>query len=183
MNHYKVNIMLSKHNISRLIFVISLFIITVVIKVMTEEPKEAPKAREIPGINVPDQFPKGCVSCHKNYTETKFDARLSTVFTSWADAVDPKNLAKLQASAPEGVTYKGKHPFKVKAETSIPEDCNKCHGKMKNAPPLFQLLHVIHLTGGSENNYMTAFHGECTHCHKFDAKTGIWTIVNAKESD
>jgi hypothetical protein len=174
--------MFSKLYKSKLFFVVAFLILAVVIKVMTQEPKDTPKARNIPGVNVPDQFPKGCVSCHKNYTDAKYDARLSTIITSWAEAVDPKILAKVQSAAPEGVTFKGKHPFKVTAETSIPEACNKCHGKMKNAPPLFQLLHVIHLTG-ADNHFMTAFQGECTHCHKLDLQKGTWSIVNAKESD
>lgn len=178
--------MLSKIYNPKFIIVAVILVMAAALKVMTEEPA---KPRMIPGINAPDQFPKGCVSCHKIYPEMNMDARLSTIITSWADVVDPKILAKLQSVAPEGVTFKGKHPFKVTSETSIPEACNKCHGKMKNAPPLFQLLHVIHLskssisTDDANNHFLTMFQGECTHCHKFDSQKGTWSIVNGKESD
>ena len=172
--------MLSRLNISKLIL-IAVFLITA--SVINLSAGDTTKVRYIPGINGPDQFPKGCVSCHKNYTDVKYDARLSTLLTAWYEAVDPKIIAKLQPSAPEGVTYKGKHPFKVTAEANIPEVCNKCHGKIKNAPPLNQLLHVIHLTGDKNNHFMTAFNGECTHCHKLDPQKGTWTIVNGKETE
>jgi hypothetical protein len=172
--------MFSKIYKSRLIMLAIIFVLAAVIQVMTEEP---PKPRSIPGINAPDKFPKGCVSCHKNYPDQKMDARLSTILTAWSEAVDPKILAKVQPVAPEGVTFKGKHPFKVTSETSMPEACNKCHGKMKNAPALSSLLHVIHLIGDKDNHFMTDFQGECTSCHKLDPQKGIWSIINGKESE
>lgn len=144
----------------------------------------ATKVRSIPGITDADQFTKGCVSCHKNYPDMKMDARLSTVLKEWNEGVKPEVLAKFQAAAPEGVVLKGKHPWKPDANTSIPEACNKCHGKsMKTALPMTQLAHVIHLIGGKDNHFISMFQGECTHCHKLDMKTGAWSMVNAKESD
>jgi len=167
----------------RLALLLAAFVLGSFLNLLAQETKETPSPRAIPGVNAPDQFPKGCVSCHKNYPDMKFDARLSTIMSAWNDAVDPKILAKAQAMAPEGVTLKGKHTFKFSAETNIPEACNKCHGKMKSAPPLHQLLHVIHLTGDKDNHFMTMFQGECSHCHKLDQKTGIWNVVSAKEGE
>ena len=139
--------------------------------------------RKIPGITDTDLNPKGCVSCHKDYPTEKFDARLSVMLTAWNDKVTPTTLTKVQAIAPDGVTLKGKHTFKVDAETSIPEACNKCHGKMKTALPMSNLSHAIHLTGGKDNKFLTLFNGECTHCHKLDTKTATMTIINGKESE
>lgn len=147
----------------------------------------APQAtiRSIPGINAPDQFTKGCVDCHRNYVEMKMDVRISTMLKEAnEEGLKPELLAKFQAAAPEGVTLKGKHPWKSDENTSIPEACNKCHGKsMKSALPMSQLMHVIHLSGGKDNQFIAMFQGDCTHCHKLDSKTGKWSVVNAKESD
>jgi len=164
-------------------FLVAIFILASVVNVMTEEQKDTIKARNIPGINVPDPYSKGCVSCHKNNPEMRFDGRLSAILHSWNDAVDAKVLAKAQTMVPEGVILQGKHAFRVTPETSIPEACNKCHGKIKSAPRLFQLLHKIHLTGNQDNLFMTKFQGECTYCHKFDTRKGIWSIVSAKEGE
>lgn len=159
-----------------------LFSIMIVFAISNKAISDEP--RNIPGITGVDNFPHSCVSCHKNYTDKKMDVRLSTILKEWNEKVDPKILAKVQSIAPEGVTLKGKHPFKVDADASIPEVCNKCHGKsMKTAFPLGNLLHTIHLSGGKDNTYITMFNGECTNCHKMDWKTGVWSIVNGKESD
>jgi hypothetical protein len=57
-----------------------------------------------------------------------------------------------------------------------------CHSKRsKTAPPLAALLHLVHFTGGDENHFLTIFQGECTYCHKFDTKTGVWKIPSGPE--
>ena len=139
----------------------------------------------IPGVTEKDQYVHACVSCHKNYTDKNQDIRLSTLLKAWNEQVNPATLAKVQAIAPDGVTLKGKHSYKVSADANIPESCNKCHGKpaMKSALPMGQLLHTIHLTGGKDNRYLTEFQGQCTHCHKLDVKTGIWTVGNGNENE
>ena len=148
-------------------------------------PKDSISVPEIPGITAVDQFPHACVSCHKNYKEINMDERLSTILKEWSEnGVNEKLLAKIQAAAPEGVNLKGKHSYKPNDNTSIPEDCNKCHGKsMKTALPISQLVHIIHLSGAKDNHYITMFQGECTHCHKLDMKSGTWSVPNGKESD
>jgi hypothetical protein len=139
-----------------------------------------PPARRIPGINAEDRFPGGCVSCHVQLPER--DARLSTAMKRWAEAVEPKLLAKVQAAAPEGVTLKGKHPPVMKSLENIPEACMACHKPTaKTAPPFARMLHVIHLSGADDNHFMTLFQGECTYCHKLDLGTGIWSVPSGPE--
>ncbi|MFA6570895.1 MAG: hypothetical protein WCT77_06615 [Bacteroidota bacterium] len=159
--------------------------VAIIFKAVSDEPKAAPEPRKIPGITDVDSMAHGCVSCHKNYPEMKFDGRLSTILAEWKEnGVPPELLAKAQSIAPDGITLKGKHPFKVSPEDNIPQVCNKCHGKsMKTAFPMPDLLHVIHLSGGKDNHFIMMFNGDCTHCHKMDFKTGKWSIVNGKESE
>ncbi|MGE5175904.1 MAG: hypothetical protein ACM3JJ_05950 [Hyphomicrobiales bacterium] len=140
---------------------------------------EAPRA--IPGITAPDSFPDACVSCHVNMPDRKMDARLSTALTGWATSVDPKLLAKAQATMPEGVTLKGTHPESKTATENVPKKCITCHTARKSAPPFANMIHLIHLTGGAENHFLTEFQGQCTFCHKLDEKTGAWSVPTGPE--
>ncbi|RJP78373.1 MAG: hypothetical protein C4524_06575 [Candidatus Zixiibacteriota bacterium] len=137
---------------------------------------------QIPGITTADQFPQACVDCHLNYTEMNMDVRLSTIMKGMSEKVDPELLKKLQPTAPEGVTLKGKHPeLGPEAFNNIPASCRTCHSpNSKTAPPAKQMTHVIHLTG-EENIFLGMFGGECTHCHKLDKTTGLWSIPSAAE--
>ena len=148
-----------------------------------EKPPQAPPpARKIPGITTEDAFPRGCVDCHINYPQMNVDARLSSLMKVWTTSVDTALLAKAQASAPRGVTLKGKHPPVAFALKNIPASCLTCHSKKSTlAPPFSQLLHSIHLTGGDQNHFMTMFQGECTHCHKLNRSTGEWTMPSSPE--
>ncbi|MCX6156325.1 MAG: hypothetical protein NT007_19405 [Candidatus Kapabacteria bacterium] len=133
--------------------------------------------RSIPGVNADDKFPKGCVSCH-TVVDGK-DHKVSTIVKAIADAVTPELLAKAQASSPEGLTLKGKHP-KVPT-TEVPKKCMMCHSKTsKTAPAFSRLMHTIHLTGAT-NMFMSTFQGECGHCHKYDKATGDWNLCNGTE--
>lgn len=141
-----------------------------------------PPARKIPGINAVDSYPNGCVDCHVNHTDIKVDARFSTMLKQWSESVDPKLLAKVQAAAPEGLTLKGKHPTSGNVLTSIPAKCLVCHDKeATRSPPFSRMMHVIHLVGGEENHFLTAYQGECTSCHKLNTTTGQWTTPSAPE--
>ncbi|MGE5177993.1 MAG: hypothetical protein ACM3PF_02745 [Bacteroidota bacterium] len=145
-------------------------------------PPPLPPARKIPGINAPDEFPNGCVSCHVNLPERHMDQRLSTLMKGWTVKVDPALLAKAQAAAPAAVTLKGKHPAVSAALKDVPAGCVKCHGAAsKKAPPFARLIHRIHLVGADENHYMTEFQGECTYCHKLNQATGAWSVASAPE--
>lgn len=141
-----------------------------------------PPARQIPGITAEDRYPHGCVDCHINYVQMNLDTRLSTLMKQWKEQVEPKLLATAQASAPEGITLKGKHPDVPDALRDIPAGCITCHSKGSTVAPAFaNLLHRIHLVGGDQNHFLTLFQGECTHCHKLDQSTGHWAIRSAPE--
>lgn len=143
---------------------------------------QAPPARKIPGITSDDAFPHGCVDCHTNHPELNLDARLSSLMKEWNNKVEPALLAKAQATAPSGVTLKGKHPVAAFALKNIPAGCLTCHSKKSTlAPPFAQMLHKIHLTGGEENHFLTVYQGECTHCHKLNTATGLWSMPSAAE--
>ena len=143
---------------------------------------QLPPARKIPGITVADDRPLACVECHVNYVDMKLDARFSTLVTQWTEKVDTALLAKAQASAPRGMTLRGKHPVLTSGFDDIPGKCLTCHKRDSDeAPPFAQMLHAIHLTGGEANHFLTVYQGECTYCHKLDAKSGRWRIPSAPE--
>ena len=129
-----------------------------------------------------DPFPKGCVSCHTVDKAKGADHRLSVALAQWtAGKVDADLLAKSKASAPAGVVLKGKHPAAEDSLDDIPNACLDCHDPgSKKAPPFSQLLHLVHLTGAN-NVFVTTFKGDCTHCHKLDAKTGTWSMPSGAE--
>lgn len=142
----------------------------------------SPPARKIPGITTEDAFPRGCVDCHTNHPEMNLDARISSLMKGWNNKVEPPLLAKAQATAPSGVTLKGKHPAAAFALKNIPAGCLTCHSKKSTlAPPFAQMLHRIHLTGGEENRFLTVNQGECTHCHKLNVSTAQWSLPSAPE--
>ena len=142
-----------------------------------------PPARKIPGITAPDTHPAGCVDCHINYVDMKLDARFSTLMTGWAAGAPPALVNHARSAAPAGLAVTGKHPAVPAAGLrNIPGSCLVCHGKAsKVAPPFARLIHEIHLTGGDANHFLTMFQGECTLCHKLDAKSGAWTIPSGPE--
>lgn len=140
-------------------------------------PPGAPAARKIPGITAEDPFPKGCVDCHVADPRAKRDPRFTSLLKEWSVKVDAALLAKAQGAAPAGVTLKGKHPAVTASLKDVPGKCLPCHGKSsKTAPAFGDLMHALHLTGGEKSAFLTVFQGECTHCHKLDAKTGRWKI-------
>ncbi|HEX5042895.1 MAG TPA: hypothetical protein VFV75_08315 [Candidatus Polarisedimenticolaceae bacterium] len=145
-------------------------------------PSPPPPARKIPGITATDAYPHGCVDCHINYVDEQRDTRFKTLLASWSERADPALLAKAQATMPTGAALKGKHPAVGTALQSVPAKCLPCHSKTsKTAPPFAPLMHAIHLGGGADNPFLTVFQGECTHCHKLNAKTGLWSVPSAAE--
>jgi mono/diheme cytochrome c family protein len=148
-----------------------------------DQAKQAlPPARLIPGVTAPDLFPNSCIDCHINHPEMKMDARFSTQMALWNEKVDPALLAKAQAAAPEGMILKGKHPKTGVGFTNIPAQCINCHGRdSEGAPPFSRMMHLIHLTGGDQNRFLTLYHGECTNCHKLNLTTGRWAFPSGPE--
>lgn len=143
-------------------------------------PPEMPPAPKIPGLTVPDAFPNGCVDCHVQRPD--MDVRLSTLMAQWTKGVRPELMEKAHAAAPAGMVLNGKHPVVSGALAGIPSQCLTCHAAgSKKAPEFRRLMHLIHLTGGEKNHYVTLFQAGCTHCHKLDAATGAWKIASGAE--
>ncbi len=140
-----------------------------------------PSARTIPGITAVDSQPEACAGCHVNLPARQLDARLSTALTRWKTGVEPGVLAKAAAAMAAGAAPKGKHPSATQALADIPAACMRCHKSAKLAPQFARLVHLIHLTGGSENHYLSLFQGECTYCHKLDSGTGEWSVPSGPE--
>jgi cytochrome c553 len=146
-------------------------------------PKGALPARKIPGITAADTHPGACVDCHVNDKVTNHDTRFSTLMKGWTSTVPPALLTQAKGAAPKGMVLKGKHPaVPASGLRNVPGSCRACHGQTsKMAPPLGPMMHVIHLTGGEKNTFLTMFQGECTLCHKLDGKSGAWTIPSGPE--
>jgi cytochrome c553 len=130
-----------------------------------------------------DPFPNACVSCHTVDKAKGADHRLSVALAEWsAGKVDAKLLAQSKASAPAGVAIKGKHPAAEDSLEDIPGACLDCHDSgSKKAPPFSRLMHLVHLTGGTDNVFVTTFKGDCRNCHKLNEKTGEWSIPGGSE--
>jgi len=91
-------------------------------------------------------------------------------------------MAHARAATPSGAVLTGRHPRVPEALADVPAACLVCHGRdAKDAPPFARLIHLVHLTGGEENHFMTMFQGECTHCHKLDAASGRWHLESGAE--
>ena len=128
-----------------------LFAIAAVAGVSFAAPPATPRA--IPGITAKDAFPQGCVSCHMKVPDG--DMRLSVM------------LGKLPKKHP---------PINAK---DIPASCRKCHAAASKKP-FAPFVHRIHL-GNDKGLFLSKFQGECTHCHKLDRKTGVWSMPSAPE--
>ena len=111
------------------------------------------------------------------------DNRLSVALKEWtAGKVEPGLLAKSKASAPSGLALKGKHPAAEDSLGDIPGACLDCHSAdSKKAPPFAKLLHLVHLTGGATNAYVTTYKSDCMSCHKLNTKTGEWSMPSGAE--
>lgn len=128
-----------------------------------------------------DAYPKACVDCHVIGPDGK-DIRLGTLSKVWAVRAPEKLVARVGGVMPKGSTLKGKHPPIAAAMLKdIPASCRKCHTETsKTMPPLAPLIHAIHF-GGDGNEFIAKFKGECTHCHKVDAKLGVMAVPTGAE--
>jgi len=149
------------------------------------KPQPGEAVRAIPGLTAPDQYPQGCVDCHVNFDDRGDDYRLSTLMKKMQTEVDPALLAKVRSFTPADIQLSGVHPD-VGADffdSPVPDTCMDCHDPNGGfAPPMDRMMHGLHLTGGEDNHFISLFGGECTHCHKFDAKTGVWSIGSGPET-
>lgn len=135
------------------------------------------------GHTAADPYPNACVSCHVLDKSKGKDERLSIALKQWmAGKVEPGLLAKSKASAPPGLTLKGRHPAADDSLEDIPGACLDCHDAgSKKAPPFSRLLHLVHLAGGTNNAYVTTYKSDCTNCHKLNTQTGEWTMPSGPE--
>lgn len=135
------------------------------------------------GSGAVDPYPTGCVSCHVLDKGKGTDKRLSVALKEWtAGKIDPGLLAQSKASAPSGLALKGRHPAAEDSLDDIPGACLDCHSAdSKKAPPFAQLLHLVHLTGGATNDYVTTYKSDCMSCHKLNTKTGEWSMPSGAE--
>jgi len=135
------------------------------------------------GVAAVDPYPNGCVSCHVLDKGKAVDNRLSVALKDWtAGKIDPVLLAKSKAAAPAGLTLKGKHPTAEDSLQDIPGACLDCHDAgSKKAPSFLRLLHLVHLTGGVNNAYVTTYKSDCMHCHKLNTQSGEWSMPSAPE--
>lgn len=142
-----------------------------------------PPLPEIPGITVADPFPDACVDCHVDRPEEGMDVRISTQMHEWHENVDAKVMGRVRAVVRDTVELSGQHPqLSAQSYEDIPASCMDCHaGRNKGVPAMGPMLHALHLMGGRENHFLTLFGGQCTHCHKFDADTGVWSIPSRSE--
>ena len=146
----------------------------------TPATSQTPAIRQIPGITAKDAYPNGCVDCHVAGKDG--DMRMSALMTKWTSAVSAALLERTKSASVDPSKIKGKHPSMPSAKLSVPQTCLGCHKHASTiAPPFDQLLHVIHLVGGSQNRFLSAYQGECTHCHKLDQKTGTWKVASGVE--
>jgi hypothetical protein len=143
-----------------------------------------PGPRVVPGLTGEDTHPGACVDCHVDFPERGMDARLSVWLARWTRGeVEPRLLQQARASAPPGVAIEGRHPEASDSLGDIPGACLECHGTdAREAPPFARLIHLVHLEGGAQNHFMTVFQGECTLCHKLDARTGQWIVPSEPEA-
>ena len=135
------------------------------------------------GLAAVDPYPNGCVSCHVLDKSKGVDNRLSVALKEWtAGKIEPGLLAKSKAAAPTGLTLKGKHPSAEDSLEDIPGACLDCHDAgSKKAPPFVRLLHLVHLSGGVNNAYVSTFKSDCMSCHKLNTLTGEWSMPSAPE--
>lgn len=105
---------------------------------------------------------------------------MSTALERWSKAVEPELLTKVEATLPVGRSLEGKHPS-VGALAQVPAACIECHSRTVAASPFAAMIHLIHLSDGEENHFMTVFGGRCTHCHKIDLETGRWSVPSGAE--
>jgi len=68
------------------------------------------------------------------------------------------------------------------AGAEFPKACLERHAAtLTTAPPLGRLLHGLHLVGGAGNHFLSLFQGKCTHRHKLDPATGVWSLGSGTE--
>ena len=100
----------------------------------------------LPGIDVTDPFPAGCVDCHIKLPDR--DVRIGSL------------LAKVD------------HPKIIRPVVTVPDDCLECHSQQGEGETLSTLLHRTHYGKGPNSHFVQEFGGLCLHCHAIARESG-----------
>jgi mono/diheme cytochrome c family protein len=142
---------------SRVVLIVGLLALGTVVAVVSLTAASAADAPFLPGITVADNFPRGCVDCHK--------------VSGSQDLTVNGMLKKL-----------GEHPDVTKAVTTVPTDCALCHKKGGAAPALNLVMHASHYRDPAKSYFITGYKGACLNCHTLNAKTGEMKVKSGPKN-
>ncbi len=137
-----------------LVIVVSLVVLGGAVVVLSAA--SAGNAPFLPGINGKDDYPNGCVDCHKNADK---DYRINA------------ELANVSG-----------HPKIDKIVKTVPKDCTLCHKAGGKAPALNLVSHKTHYAKPAENAFVTNYQGSCLHCHALDLNTGAMSVKSGPKN-
>jgi hypothetical protein len=112
----------------------------------------------LPGILAADDYPNGCVDCHKNE----------------GDAIPWKlnlMLARIQG-----------HPKVDAIVKTAPKDCAMCHKEGAKMGALYSVVHRAHFAKKADSLFIKQFHGACLNCHTMDLATGLVSIKSGPKN-
>lgn len=114
-------------------------------------------AEGLQGINAADNYPNGCISCHKQ--SDSGDYRLNTMMSEMSS-----------------------HPSISKMVKSVPADCMMCHGADSYGGKLSSVVHEAHFASPSENSFVAYYSGDCLNCHSMNTSTGEASIKSGSKN-
>jgi len=117
------------------------------------------KTPYLPGITITDEYPNGCVDCHKNQGAGK-DYRLNVSLI----AQDPK------------------HPKIDAIVKKLPDDCLMCHKEGAKVSPLNLMVHKAHYEKGAKSPFVQSYQGACLSCHRLEAASGKMSVKSGAKN-
>ena len=102
----------------------------------------------LPGINVKDDYPNGCVDCHSG-------------------AGGGQEPLVNQALAEQG------HVNVDAIVKQVPKDCTMCHKPGAPSGSMQQVTHKDHYQNVEENDFVNKYQGSCLSCHTLNSDTGV----------
>lgn len=108
-----------------------------------------------------DDYPNGCVDCHKQTMGAAVDFRLNNLLRQIG------------------------HP-RVDRLKTIPTACNRCHadegGEDDGMPAFSQIIHMVHFDVPQTNTFVQQYGGKCQHCHAMDVDAGEAIVKSAERN-
>ena len=101
----------------------------------------------LPGVNVKDDYPKGCVDCHRD-EGGGHQKRLN-------ESLAEQGHVNIEAIVKQ-----------------IPKDCAMCHRAGVAAGSIQLISHKTHYQNAEENHFVTEYQGACLNCHTLNSDTG-----------